>query len=128
MKKILLIFTVLIGFEFSFLNFTSAELNPPGDVWIETENSDGFKKEWYVQTHRISENFEAKEFVVPLKLIVNGRLGNNRPQRFKYSGGIWYAKYRDSSMDFDFVNSNEIYRKMFDACKPYCKLAQMYPR
>ena len=102
----------------------STSTNPPGDVWIQSDASG----DWYVQTHKISEDSDKKEFTVPLKLVVNGKLGNNRPQLFKYSGGSWYAKYRDSSMDFELVNSNELYRKMFDACKPSCRLAQSYPR
>lgn len=82
-------------------NSNSSVKNPLGDVWIQSDA----RGDWYVQTHRISEDFDSKEFTVPLKLVVEGRVGNNRPQLFKYSGGIWYAKYRDSSMDFELVKN-----------------------
>ena len=86
MKKFFLIVAIVIGFEFIFFNFAYAELihfstdknvyktyfdtesirasaknsntaTPPGDVWIKSDASG----DWYVQTHRISENFDSKE-------------------------------------------------------------------
>ena len=101
------------------------------DVWFATSyDRDGNTYDLYVMTHYIKENFDAMEFTAPVKEVWrDGRGGNPvRPQRFKFMRGEWYAKYRDSSMEFEPVNDNYFYRKLFDALTPYCELAQTYPR
>ena len=53
------------------------------DVWVITENSGGYKHEYYVQTHRIKDL--EMGFIVPVKLVLNGRLGGTRPYILNFS-------------------------------------------
>jgi len=101
------------------------------DVWVYTSYSGGDKEDWYVQTHLIKEDVSTREFKVPLKLVINGRLGNNRLHAFRLLGGdhyTWYCRQANSSREFTLVNGNELYERMFDACIPYASLAKKFPR
>ena len=106
--------------------------SPPGhaaDVWVGTDiGGDGSKNEWYVQTHRIQDNEDLTGFNVPLKLVVNGRLGNNRMHTFRMIDGTWYCKQTNSSREFIPVNGYGLYEKMFDAVRPYSESAKRHPR
>ena len=84
--------------------------------------------ELYVQTHLIKEDFDNKEFTVPFKMVLNGKLLNNRLHTFRYASGKWYIKQTNAVRNWDLVNDYYTYQKAFDACIPYCKLAQQYPR
>ena len=100
------------------------------DIWFETTYSrDGEKYDWYLVTENIKEDFDNKEFLVPVKIAYNGELSNSHNlHRFRLVDNVWFAKYKTSSNEFIPINSNDTYKKMFDACIPYCKLAQTYPR
>ena len=104
-------------------NTASAE-----DVWVYSKSGD----DYYVQTHLIKD-IEIG-FIVPLKLVTNGRLGNNRLHTFRYiqdekeGYNCWYCKQTRSTHDYEIVNGTELYEKMFDACVPYAKYAKKYPR
>lgn len=98
------------------------------DVWVLTEFQGRDKCEWYVQPDRIVENFDKQTFDVPLILVINNKFGDNRRQTFMLVGGVWYIKPTNSGQEPQEVNSRELYRKIFDACVPNCKLAQTYPR
>ena len=111
---------------FVLLIFSSTALAE--DVWVLTEYQGRDKCEWYVQTESIVEDFDNKTFDVPLKLVINDKLGDSRRQTFSLVGDVWYVKPSNSGQSPQEVNSREIYQKMFDACIPNCKLAQTYPR
>ena len=100
------------------------------DVWFNTTYSrDGERYDWYLVTESIEENFDDKEFFATVKTGYNGeRAGGSKLFRFRLVDGVWYAKHKFSSNDFVPVNDRDEYKKMFDACIPYCKLAQTYPR
>ena len=100
------------------------------DVWFETTYSrDGERYDWYLVTENIEEDFDNKEFLVPVKTAYNGKLaGGSKLFRFRLVDNVWYAKRKFSSNEFVPINRNNTYKKMFDACIPYCKLAQSYPR
>lgn len=100
------------------------------DIWFAaTYSRDGEKYDWYVVTENIKENFDDKEFLVPVKIAYNGERSNSQHlHRFRLVDNVWFAKHKLSSNEFIPINSNEIYQLMFDACKPYCELAQIYPR
>ena len=111
---------------FALLIFSSTAF--AADVWVLTEYSGRDKCEWYVQPERIVEDFDKKTFDVPLILVINDKFGDNRRQTFLLVGGVWYVKPTNSGQEPQEVNSRELYRRMFDACIPNCKLAQTYPR
>ena len=80
-------------------------------------------------TEAVEEDFDNKEFLVLVKTAYNGeRAVGSKPFRFRLVDNVWYAKHKQSRNDFVRVNGNDNYEKMFDACIPYCKLAQTYPR
>lgn len=120
MRKIFLL-ALLIVFASSAKVFAA-------DVWIMTDNSGGFKQEWYLMTDSITEDFDNREFVAALKLVLNDERTTTYMNLFHLSGDGWYAKQTNSTADFVPVNSREIYSRAFDACRPYCRLAQKYPR
>ena len=98
------------------------------DVWVLTTSKGADKFDWYIQTETIAEDFDDKTFDVSLKLVLNGKLGDIHRQTFSFVDNIWYVKQSNSGQTPQAVNSREIFQKIFDACKPYCKLAQTYPR
>ena len=98
------------------------------DVWILTTSKGADKFEWYIQSENITEDFDNKTFEVSLKLVMNGKLSDTHRQTFSFVDNVWYVKQSNSGQTPQEVNRREIYQKMFDACKPYCKLAQDYPR
>ena len=100
------------------------------DVWFNTTYSrDGERYDWYLVTENIEEDFDNKEFFAPVKNSYNGSpAGGSKLFRFRLVDNVWYAKHKHSSNDFVAVNDSDEYKKMFDACIPYCKLAQTYPR
>lgn len=115
--KILLMLILTVGFFIAVPKKVSAV-----DVWIEGD--------YYAATHYIKEDFQQKSFLVPVKYVIDKEKGlvSTKPYLFIYIKSTWYAKYYESSMGLDPIVSNEFYKKCFDVCIPYCKLAQMYPR
>ena len=110
----------------SLMIFSSTAL--AADVWVLTTSKGADKFEWYIQTEDIAEDSANKTFEVSLKLVMNGKLSDTHRQTFSFVDNIWYIKQSNSGQTPQEVNRREIYQKMFDACKPYCKLAQTYPR
>ena len=98
------------------------------DIWILTTFKGADKFDWYIQSENIVEDADKKIFEVSLKLVMNGRLSDTHRQTFSFVDNIWYVKQSNSGQTPQEVNTREIYQKMFDACTPYCKLAQNYPR
>ena len=120
MKKFFAV-TILATFLFTAKVFAA-------DVWVLTTSKGADKFEWYIQSENIVEDFDNKTFEVSLKLVMNGKLSDTHRQTFSFVDDIWYVKQSNSGQTPQAVNSREIFQKMFDACKPYCKLAQDYPR
>ena len=114
---------VLVLFIFQARAFTA-------EIWFDrTYSRDGEKYDWYLVTEAVEEDFDNKEFLVLVKTAYNGeRAVGSKPFRFRLVDNVWYAKHKQSRNDFVRVNGNDNYEKMFDACIPYCKLAQTYPR
>ena len=99
------------------------------DIWISTEyDRDGNKFERYVDSDSIAEDFKQNFFTIDVKLAVNGRFDGVRSHTFFNVVEKWYAKYSDVEGDLTFVNGNDFYKKVFDACKRYSRLAQIHPR
>ena len=67
------------------------------------------------------------EIIVPLKLVVDGERRTVRPYAFLRFNKMWYAKYRDSSIEWQLVIDDDFYIRLFNACKPYSVLAREYP-
>ena len=119
MRKIFV--TALVLLIFSSTAFAA-------DVWVLTEFQGRDKCELYVQPDRIVEDVDKQTFDVPLILVINDKFGDNRRQTFLLVDYVWYVKPTNSGQEPQEVNSRELYRRMFDACIPNCKLAQTYPR
>lgn len=133
MKKF---FTIVILLVCLFSTKAFAE-----DVLLSVDDSDPIRTiEWYVQTEFIEEDFDTATFEVPLKLAIilkqvkingsNDRTEHDKflVQEFRFTEGVWYSRQKNSSHDFSLLNESEFDQKVFDACKSYCKLAQIYPR
>ncbi|MBR3457480.1 MAG: hypothetical protein IKH16_04915 [Selenomonadaceae bacterium] len=92
MRKLASILFVLSLLTASFTQVLYPRKASAEDVWAITENSGGYKYEYYAQTHLIKD-IEIG-FMVPVKQVVNGRLGHNRMYIFRYMDdgayGTWY--------------------------------------
>ena len=122
MKKFFIAFMVLSIFILPTKVFAE-------DIWISTEyDREGNKYDRYVITENINEDLEQNFFTVPIKLVVNGNLAETRTHIFCFVIKNWYARQNDTEGDLTFVNGNEFYKKIFDACKRYSQLAQIHPR
>lgn len=125
MKKILLTALIILV---AFTASAQAARADKMDIWFLTDDEGGYKHEYYFGLDTLKEDFANREFRVSAKLVVNGRLGNSRPHKFRLVNSVWYAKQTTSSMDFIPINSNKFYLKLFDALTPYSELARTYPR
>ena len=122
MKKIL----SAIAFAVCILsvNFCSAT-----DVWVETEfDSDGYKTEYYLMTQYIKEDYQKGTFEIGLKSVFHhyGTM-TGRPYQFAYLNDEWYFSMTNSSNDYKNVKYDNLFKKIFNACKPYVRLARDYP-
>ena len=61
--------------------------------------------------------------------ISDGALSRNDRMLFtRWNRNDWYWKYESSNVYPSLVNEYYIFQSLFDACAPYSKWAQKYPR
>ena len=122
MKKIFsaLVLLTLCG----IFNFCSAQ-----DVWFATEyDREGYKIEYYLTTQYFKEDYQKGTFDLLMKSVFHQHgIMTGRPYQFAYLNGDWYFTQTNSSSGYENVKYNEFFKKVFNACKPYVRLARDYP-
>ena len=99
------------------------------DTWICSRDKDGQQIDYYLDLEQIVDKPGEPAFTVPCKVLKDGILSKNDRMLFtRWNKNDWYCKYESSSVYPSLVNSYYIDQALFDACAPYSKWAQKYPR
>ena len=126
MNKKLIVFVLLALFLCLLCNSVQVSA---ADTWICTEDKNGHQIEYYLDLEQIIDNKGEVSFTVPCKVLKDGALIKNDRMLFtRWNKNDWYCKYLSSKVYPSLVNSYYVDQALFDACAPYSKWAQRYPR
>ena len=124
-KKIMLSASIVF---FLYLLCNSVQVSA-ADTWICSEERQGHQIEYYLDLEKIVDNKGEASFSVPCKEVKDGALNKNDRMLFtRWNKNDWYCKYESSSVLPSLVNAYYIHQALFDACAPYSRWAQRYPR
>ena len=99
------------------------------DTWICSEEKHGHQIDYYLDLERIVDKTGKPAFTVPCKILEDGALSRNDRMLFtRRNRNDWYFKYESSKNHPTLVNEYYIFQALFDACAPYSRWAQKYPR